>query len=127
MDFYNRLLDTAYKLLSKRGRTVVLRIVTVGAYNPATGKSTESGSVDSNRKGLIVDAPANRVGVQYGENIQPGTTVKTNTKWVYLDAKGTAPTMQDRIVIDNIEFSIIDVQTYKPATVALMYLVVLKA
>jgi hypothetical protein len=125
MELYDRLANTAIRLLEKYGQTVVLRSILSDGYDTTTGKQSLV-TIDTNRKGLVVDAPANRVGVQYGQNLQPNTLVQSDNKWMYLDPKGTVPKLNDRITIGGKDFVVINVQAYNPAGTVLLYLLVLK-
>ena len=131
MAFYPNLLKTSTRLLGKFGQTVTLKQYTVGGgdYNVATGKANPTTSIATStiRKAIISDAPGKRIGPQYGVTREKNSLIQDTDKWIYLDANGAAPRLQDHIILDDIEFTIIDVQTSKPGGLALMYLLVLRA
>jgi hypothetical protein len=129
---YNKLAATVLRLLTKYGQVVVLKKIAVsgaGSYDPATGGASVpgiDGENTQNRKGLPTDQPGNRIGPQYGQNMQTGDLIINKNKWIYIDANGLAPTTEDRLVVEGIEYNIIDVQKIQPGNVPLLYLLVLK-
>lgn len=131
--FYDRMSGTVLNLLSRFGQTVTLRSFTPGGggkYDPNTGKAASNSQAktkDSQRKAVVVDAPQNRVGPEYGQNLKEGTLIQDHNKWIYMDAKGSAPTVQDFVIINGIQFKIYDVQMIGPGGIPLYYLLVLRA
>lgn len=132
-EFYEDLQQTAYELLVEFGQDVVLRSYTPGGgggYNPSAGRATANSQPkfkDSTRKGVVVDAPLNRVGPQYGQKMEEGTLIPQNNKWMYMDASGPAPRLQDHVIIAGIEYGIDNIQTMNPAGTPLLYTLVLVA
>ena len=129
---YDRLFTSALRLLTTYGQPVTLRKFSVGGggYDPNTGAaaaSAYSNSVDTIRYAITTDAPGKRVGPQYGATLEAGSLIQDSDKWVYMDANGPAPLLQDHLIADNLEYVIIDAQTIKPGTKTLMYLLVLRA
>lgn len=125
---YNRLADRVLKQLTKYGRNVTLRQYFIGGdYDPATQKaSSVASTVDSIRKALVTDQPSKRIGPQYGVNLKAGSLIQDGEKWVYLDAKGSPPKIQDHMIIGEVEYAIVDVQSISPGEVPVVYLVVLR-
>lgn len=125
---YNRLADRVLLKLTKYGRKVTLRQVFVGGdYDPATQTASSVASVvDTVRTALVTDQPSKRIGPQYGVNLKAGTLIQDGEKWVYLDAKGAPPKIQDRMVIGEVEYAIVDVQSISPGEIPVVYLVVLR-
>lgn len=130
--FYDRLYTSALRLLTTYGQPVTLRKFSVGGggYDPNSGTAAASAfanPIDSIRYGITTDAPGKRVGPQYGVTLEAGSLIQDTDKWVYMDANGPAPALQDHLIVDGLEYVIIDVQLTKPGTKALMYLLVLRA
>lgn len=132
-EFYEDMAATALELLEEFGRPVTLRSFSPGGggkYNPATGRAVSNGQAtqkDTTRNAVVVDAPANRIGPQYGQKLDTGTLVQDDNKWLYMDANGEAPTSRHKVVFDNKQWNVFNVQAYSPAGIPLMYLVVLRA
>lgn len=132
-EFYSRLAETSSVLLKKYGRPVTLRVFTPGgggSYDPNTGTAVANSqpkTKDTTRSGLVVDAPQNRVGPQYGTNFKENTLIQDHNKWMYMDADGPAPTLQDFVVLNNVQLKIYDVQVIGPGAVPLLYLLVMRA
>jgi len=133
MTLYDNLLKTSTRMMSKYGQAVTLRQYTFGGgdYDPSQGEATPnppaSAPVDSTRYGITIDAPGKKIDPKYGQNWAPNTSIINTDKWMYLDANGPRPSLQDHIIIAGTEFSIIDIQETKPSTTAMMYLLVLRA
>lgn len=132
-EFYEEMAETALELLEEFGRTVTLRLVTPGSngvYDPSKGKAvgvTKETLKDTTRNAVVVDAPENRIGPQYGGNVEAGSRVFDENKWCYMDADGEAPTQSHQVVFDGRSYSIFNVQTYAPAGIPMLYLLVLRA
>ena len=129
---YTRLFQTALRLLAKYGQPVTLRRYTQGGsdYNPATGAASPAGPTginDTIRNGLPTDAPGKRIGQQYGQVVETNSLIQDTDRWMYLDANGLPPTQQDHILYGNVDYSIVDVQTYSPGGFPVLYLVVIRA
>lgn len=132
MNIYNRAIATTLRMLTKYGRTVTLRPYSVASsdYNPSTGQGApagEDGSFDTIRRALETDQPGTQISQRFGDTLQNGTLVQSNDKWLYMDAVGAEPHLQDHILMDNINYMIINVQTTKPSGLAVFYLLVLRA
>jgi hypothetical protein len=76
--------------------------------------------------GIVSDNPGSRIGQQYGENYKSSPLVRSTEKWVYIDANGSAPEMEDEVTMQGYKHTVVDVQTIGPGGKDLLYLVVLK-
>lgn len=127
---YNRIAKNVLKSLTKYGQDITLRQYSVGGsdYDPATQGTTVAMEtfVDTIRKGLTTDQPGTRIGPQYGTNTKTDTLIQDSERWVYLDAFGAAPKVQDHMLFGGFEYAVADVQVTGPGGVALFYLVVLR-
>lgn len=128
MALYDKMATTAARLLAKYGRTVQLRQQSTGSgdYDPATGTSTPEVLTTTDRKALALDQPGSQISQRFGNNNQANTLINQGEKWLYMDAKGVAPAMQDAVIIDAIEYRIIDVQVMGPGGVPVLYLIVVR-
>lgn len=125
---YNRIAKNVLKALTKYGQSVTLRQYSVGGsdYDPATQSASLPAPVDTIRKGLVTDQPGTRIGPQYGTNQKPGTLIQDGEKWLYIDAIGPSPKVQDQMIVNGVMFTIADVQVTGPGGIPLFYLVVLR-
>jgi hypothetical protein len=126
---YVRLANNVAKKLAEYGRSVTLRQYPNGAsgYNPATLSVTSATTtpVETIRNALVTEQPGTRIGPQYGTNTKPNSLIQDAQKWIYMDANGPRPNPNDKVVIDNVEFTVTDVQETAPGGIAVFYLVVL--
>lgn len=126
MGFYDRLAATSLRLLTKFGQVAILRSKSTGGYKPGTSASAVVGEVDENRKVLPTDQPGSRIAEQYGKTLNANSLIQNGDKWCYMDGAGREPNLQDHLILDGIDYNIIDVQKTKPGPVALLYLLVLR-
>lgn len=113
MTLYTNLAATAVKLLAKYGRDVVLRDVTLGSYNPATGVAASTPS-DTTRKGALFD-------FKDGVSVAAGVLVQVGDKKLLLDATAPPPRIQDAVIIDGFQWSVIAFKEISPAGVPVAY------
>lgn len=128
---YDRMANTVLKQLTKYGRPVVLRQYSAsgGDYDPRFGGATpvgEDGANDSIRQALVADQPGSQIGQRFGSTLDGQTLVQQGEKWLYLDAKGAAPSLEDKIIFDNVTYQLIDVQVCQPGLIPVFYLLVLR-
>jgi hypothetical protein len=131
MALYDKLALTASRLLAKYGTTVILRQLSQGSadYDPNSGGAVPDGmdgTTDTNRKALVLDQPGSQISQRFGSNNQANTLISQGEKWLYIDTKGAAPTLQDKLIVKNIEYTIIDVQEMGPGGIAILYMVVVR-
>lgn len=118
-------------MLTKYGQSVTLRPYSAGGgdYNPSTGAAAPSGpegALDETRKALTADQPGSQIQRHFGQTNQTDTLIQTGEKWVYLDANGRAPCLQDHVLINSIDYVVIGVQVTDPGGVPLFYLLILR-
>lgn len=127
---YARIAKNVLKSLTKFGQNITLRQYSVGGsdYDPATQGTTTAMDTytDTIRKGLVTDQPGTRIGPQYGTNMKTNTLIQDGEKWLYVDAIGVAPKVQDHMLVNGVEYAIADVQVTGPGGIPLFYLVVLR-
>jgi len=132
MSFYDRMSALALKQLTKYGQSVTLRPFSQGGgdYDPNTGAATPDGAdgvEDESRKALVTDQPGSQIAQRFGQTLQNGTLLQSTDKWLYMDADGQVPKLQDHVIFDNTDFSIINVQVTSPGGTPILYLLVLRA
>lgn len=131
MALYEKLALTTKRLFDRYGRQVHLRQRNSGTgdYDPSTGGAAVAGtdgSTDVPRKGLVMDQPGSQISQRFGNNQQNNTLVQKTEKWIYLDAIGVKPALEDKLVIDDVAYSIIDIQETGPGGVPVLYLLVIR-
>lgn len=126
MDFYTRSAATTLRMLKKYGMAVTLRRTSVGDYDTSTLGATVQ-SNDSTRNVLKLDQPGSQIAQRFGHNFEKETLRERNEKWAYMDADGPAPQLQDRVIMEGIEYVIQDVQAIGPAGINVLYQLVLRA
>lgn len=127
MALYDKLALTTKRLFDKYGQEVVLRLNSPGDYDPETSSVAPLGTSDHKRKGLVMDQPGSQISQRFGSNNQNNTLVSQSEKWIYLDAIGDKPAMEDKLVVQSKEYAIIDVQEVGPGGVPVLYLLVVRA
>lgn len=127
---YNRLANSVAKQLAAYGQAVLLRQYAEGSaeYDPSSlGVSADEVTpVETTRMALVTEQPGKRIGPQYGTSNETGTLITQGQKWIYLDALGTTPHPNDKVVIGDVEYTILDVQETSPSGIPVFYLIVLK-
>ena len=128
MLFRSEMAATSLQMLTEFGMDVTLRRYNVGSsiYDPTTGIATPVAVTDTTRKALITEQPGQRIGPQYGATLQKGSLVQEADKWIYMDANGPAPALQDHVIFNDIDYNIVDVQETAPGGIPLLYLLVLR-
>lgn len=119
MTLVSSLRSVASKVVNKFGGDVTIRIVTPGAYNTTTGAITESVS-DTGIKGVLEDVSIREV----NELVQAGDK---RLIVAALDLNGSTPGTVDRVVISNISYQIIRVDTIEQDNTAITYELILRA
>jgi hypothetical protein len=129
MTFYSKLAATSLKLLTKYGRPVTLRQYSAsgGDYDPNTGKATLATFIDSIRNCVVADQPGNQIAVRFGLTMEASTLMQNKNKWIYMDAKGAQPQLQDHIIFDGVDYTIVSSQATSPGGTPLLYLIVLES
>ncbi len=132
MSFYSDLQETVTELFTEYGVVTTLRpyYASPGGYNPSTQSSNPpgiDGAYDENRVGILADAPGSRLAQQFGNTYGLATQISRMGKWVYIDGPGTIPKVGDHLIVETVDYAIIDVQMIGPGGIPLMYLIVLES
>jgi len=126
MDFYDRAAATTLRMIKQYGMPVTLRRQSVGNYDPSTLGATVQ-TEDSTRYMLKLDQPGSQIAQRFGSNFEKETLRERNEKWGYMDANGPAPQLQDRIIMEGIEYTLQDVQMCGPGGKVVFYQLVMRA
>ena len=118
MTLANSLRSVASKLMSKFGGDAIIRTVTTGVYNPATGTASESTS-DVTIKGVVEDVNAREV----NDLVQAGDRRLT----IAAADVAAAPTTADKVVISNVVHQVIRVTTIEQDNQPITYELILRA
>jgi hypothetical protein len=107
----------ASKLMARFGGEVIIRRVTLGAYNTTTGTAAETTS-DTELRGVLEDVNLREV----NDLIQAGD------KRLIIAAADTAavPTMADRVIIAGRSLQVIEVRTIEQDNTAITYELILR-
>lgn len=115
---YNRLAETAKRLLAEYGADQVLQRVTVGAYNPATGTATTTTS------NVTVSAAAFPVKGDMNVN---GTSIITGDQYALISGVDVASvSVNDLLVLNGVTWHVIAVLTTMPSDVAVVHKVYIR-
>jgi hypothetical protein len=109
--------NVASKLMAKFGGEVIIRRVTLGAYNTTTGTAAETTS-DTELRGVLEDVNLREV----NDLIQAGD------KRLTIAAADTAapPTMADRVIIAGRTLQVIEVRTIEQDNEPITYELILR-
>jgi hypothetical protein len=107
----------ASKLMARFGGEVIIRRVTLGAYNTTTGTAAETTS-DTELRGVLEDVALREV----NDLIQAGD------KRMIIAAADTAatPTMADRVIIGSRTLQVIEVRTIEQDNEPITYELILR-
>lgn len=117
MNFYERMQQTANKMLKGKGQSLTLTRQTAGAYNTSLGAATVTTTTQAAYGAVF----------EYGyENID-GTLIKAGDKQLLLSALNTsgasltAPALNDTVTIGGVVYTITQIKPMSPAGTVVMY------
>lgn len=111
--FYQDMALTAQQMLTEFGQVVTLRRLGAGAYDTSTGRNTLPAPSDVPINGAVFDYPPGQVN-------GPGGLILAMDKRLLL-SPGTIPTIEDRVIVNSIIYSIKGIQEINPAGIVVMY------
>jgi hypothetical protein len=117
MSLANALKKAASKTLSKLGGNVTIRKVTAGSYNATTGAISET-TADTTVKGILENVSRNQVNDLIEQQDKLLTIAANDLDFI--------PTTKDRVVISNVEFKIITVNTNEQNNTPISFELVLR-
>ena len=110
--FYDNLASTASRLISKYGQTLYI-VKTGDSIDPVTGVTTSAARANIKVNGILQNYP---------DNLIDGTRIKSSDRMVIIG--GTVkPLNDDRIRIENQDWSIESIKTSNPAGTALVHFI----
>jgi hypothetical protein len=109
--FYNRMAATASRLLFKFGGEVSVVRNTGGSVNPVTGAVTPGTNATLKAKGLLN---------KFDDSLIDGTRIKASDRVLIMD-NTFEPLMTDRPTIGGQNWTIVEINTVKPANVPVVY------
>ena len=110
--FYDDMAATALELLAEFGAPVTLRRVTPGAYDPATSSASST----------ITDLPTTGLVRDYKASLIDGTRILVGDKECVLSNE-QAPKLTDKLPVDGVDWSIVDIKEINPAGTVVCYFV----
>lgn len=125
MALADSLRKVANKAIDKFGGDITIQYVTLGAYNPTSGTATESTTTQV-VKGVLED-------VSSSELRKPSTfeniLIQHDDKKLTIAALNltSAPSLDDKIVVGNVTYGIITINTIEQANQAIVYELLLRA
>jgi hypothetical protein len=107
----------ASKLMSRFGGSATIRRVTTGAYNPATGTASEA-ITDAMVRGVLEDVSLREV----------NDLIQANDKRLLIAAADIvfAPTTAEEVIIENITYQVVQVNTIEQDNTAITYELILR-
>lgn len=116
MTFYSEMRGTALELLTEFGQPITLRRTVAGDYDPATGTASTT-IIDEPRFGALFDYNDYLHGIQSA----PRQAIEIGDRRCYLDGNGSEPTMNDKLIIGGVEWSLKNIKAVNPGGVAVLY------
>src|SRR5690606_25581381 len=112
---YQEIADVAAEILAEFGADVVIRNHAMPAtYDPATGTTAPALPTNVTVKGVLMDFAR-------GLTDNRGTQVQSGDKELLMEAGKVVPTPEDEVIIEGVTWSIMAVNTIRPARVTIAY------
>jgi len=111
-DFYNRLANTATRLIIKYGQSLLL-VRSGNSVDPVTGVATSGSGISYKIMGILQTYP---------DNLIDGTRIKQSDRLVIIDGS-IAPLLTDKIKVENQEWNIESLKTSNPAGTKLVHFI----
>lgn len=112
MTFYSGLAATATKLLTEKGRLMIIRRKGMASSDPAAGTVTESPPVDYTVNGVLVG---------YKDFFAATDLVQRGDRKALIEAGVVTPTKEDQLIVDGRAWTIIDVEAVNPAGTPVLF------
>lgn len=112
MSFYTVLAGNAERLIRDKGRSITIRNINNGTYNPLTNSFTGAGTTETSVKAVSSEYKINEI---------DGEIVKHGDKKFLIPA--SAQISKNDIIIDDGEYSVIDIEVVKPGDSAVIFIV----
>lgn len=124
MELYNRLADTALRMLKQYGRPAVLRSLDGGAasYNVSTARVEAAAPTEETRHIVEESTMTDYVSKMAGSMDERASLIAKGAKFVYMDAAGREPRPSDRLVVDDVEYGVVKIDRLRPGPKTLLYI-----
>lgn len=106
------LLSHVTNLINDKGKTLTLRKVTEGTYNPATG-SVSNTTADTSTYGMMLN---------FKDQDYDGTIIQRSDRKVVLRVDGVVPEIQDQIIEGGDTYRVLNVRTIEEAGTDIVYI-----
>lgn len=113
--FYDRMAATALRLIAQFGQPVSLQVIQVGDYDPETGTSAPSTTLEQTVSGVLIEYT--------GQEYQNSTLIQQGDKKLKVAAHGLAwaPNLSTKAVIQGKTWVVFTVKEINPAGTPLVY------
>lgn len=111
MNFYDKMANTAIRLLTKFGTDATLKTGGVTVSDKVSGTVTKSGVESKTVKALVTD---------FNKSLIDGTTIRVGDKNIVM-APTEKPAIGNTITINGFTWNVIDIKESSPAGVVLVY------
>lgn len=106
------MIDCAYELIDDIGKSVSLRKVTTGAYDPATGQSSNT-NADERVRAMVLN---------YKDREKDGSKIQFGDRKIVIAAKdATTPKIDDLIIDGSATYRLIDLQIVEENAASVIY------
>lgn len=109
---YSRLVETAARLMSRFGKTMILRRATKGVYDPVNNTRSTSSTDDYSFTGVVTD---------YSEHEINGQSILAGDKILMCSPLSVVPTTTDLVIDGSTIWKIINVYVVQPANSIVYY------
>ena len=130
MGYYEKLQQTANKLVTKRGVAVILRRKAKGAHNPSAGTFSPDTETDHNSVGLIMAMDSTAANQFYGTSTLKESSIKKTDKLILLSALDTdgvqlpePDATTDTLIIEGVTYDVVNVSPVEPGAIPLIHYV----
>ncbi len=115
MSMYVQLARTASRLLrSDLGQDVILKSISHGTYNVATGELDYNSESESSRRGVLQLFRADETTLQ-------GNLVQVSDRKLIMDVGTVVPQIDDLVVVGGVEYQVVSVSPEKPGDILIYY------
>ncbi|WHI52714.1 hypothetical protein P3339_08120 [Microbulbifer sp. MLAF003] len=118
-DFYNRMADTALRLIARFGSEQILHDIIPGVSDPVTGQSSGDTPINQPVQVILQDYNLKESGLMYAE----GQSIQQGDKKLIIAAAGLkwAPTLTTEAEINGVKWQVVNIKEANPAGTPLVY------
>jgi hypothetical protein len=113
--FYERMAETALRLIRQYGQAVTLREITPGSYDPSTGETSPDTATEASTSGVLIEYT--------GQERQANSLIQQGDKKLMVPAKALAqPSLNSKVIIQGEVWTIVPpLKVMNPAGTPLVY------